>query len=155
MKKIFLFITLTIVTFSCKAQNTINSNELTINGIVVMGQNKSVLISNFGQPLEIEKDFSEMDNIDMYIYKYNGVVFYVIKDLIDDYEITNNKYNFTKHNIKVGDNIHKLKNIFPLSYDKKEVDFLSLDLIDYDYKYVSISFNKNTEIITEIRIGTY
>ena len=116
MKNIILLITLTIASLNCKAQNTIKANELTINGHVIIGKNKSMLISNFGQPLEIEKGYSEIDEVDMYIYKYDGVVFYVIKNLIDDFEITstrNNstKYSLTKHDIKIGDNIEKLKDI--------------------------------------------
>jgi hypothetical protein len=154
MKKIFLIIVFTIITISCKAQNTINSDELTVNGIIVMGQNKSVLTSSFGQPLLIEKDFSEIDNVDMYIYKYNGVVFYVINDLIDDYEITNNNYNFTKHNIKIGNNVSSLQNVFSLSYNKKSNEHISLWIKEHD-KYVSIHFDKVSKIITKIRIGTY
>ena len=72
MKNIILLITLTIASLSCKAQNTINANELTINGVAISGENKSMLISNFGQPLEIEKGYNEMDEVDMYIYKYDG-----------------------------------------------------------------------------------
>ena len=54
MKNIILLITLTIASLSCNAQNTINANELTINGVAIRGKNKSMLISNFGTPLEIE-----------------------------------------------------------------------------------------------------
>jgi len=154
MKNIILLITLTIASLSCKAQNTINANELTINGVAIRGKNKSMLISNFGQPLEIEKGYSEMDEVDMYIYKYDGAVFYVIKNLIDDFEITKNKYRLTKHDIKIGDNIEKLKNIFPLSYSKKSETNLSVDLINPDYKFFGFSFNKDNKITT-IRIGSY
>ncbi len=154
MKNLLLITILTLISFNCKAQNTIDSNELTVNGIIVIGKNKSILATNFGQPINIEKSFSEMDNEDMYIYKYDGIVFYVLKDLIDDYEITNNKHSFTKNSIKIGDNIDSLKIVFPLSYEKKGIDFLSLDLTDYD-KYISVYFNVTTKIITKIRIGTY
>ena len=154
MKNILLLITLTIASLSCKAQNTINANELIINGVAIRGKNKSMLISNFGQPLEIEKGYSEMDEVDMYIYKYDGAVFYVMKNLIDDFEITKNKYRLTKHDIKIGDNIEKLKNIFPLSYSKKSETNLSVDLINPDYKFFGFSFNKDNKITT-IRIGSY
>ena len=153
MKHIFLISFIALFSLSCNAQNTINSNELTINGVVVMGKNKSVLTASFGQPIKIEKSFSEMDNVDMYIYKYMGVIFYVKENLIDDFEITNNKYLFTKHNIKVGDNTEQLKKIYPLSYNQNSSYFL-LHLINPSYKFLSIDFNEN-KIITEIRTGSY
>lgn len=154
MKNIILLITLTIASLSCKAQNTINRDEIRINGLVIIGENKSVLISNFGTPLEIEKGYNEMDEVDMYIYKYDGAVFYVIKNLIDDFEITKNKYRLTKYNIKIGDNIEKLKDIFPLSYKKKNKTNLSLSIINPDYKFFGISFNKDNKIIS-MSVGSY
>jgi hypothetical protein len=153
MKNIILLITLTIASLSCKAQNTINANELTINGVAIRGMNKSMLISNFGTPLEIEKGYSEMDEVDMYIYKYDGAVFYVMKNLIDDFEITKNKYRLTKYNIKIGDNIEKLKNIFPLSYSKKSETHMSIHIEKYDV-YVGFSINKDNKI-KSIRVGSY
>jgi hypothetical protein len=158
MKNIILLITLTIASLSCKAQNTINRDEITINGHVIIGENKSVLISNFGTPLEIEKGYSEMDEVDMYIYKYNGAVFYVMKNLIDSFSITstrNNstKYSLTKHDIKIGDNTEKLKDIFPLSYKKKRKTHISLHIEDYD-KYLGFSINKDNKI-KSIRVGSY
>jgi hypothetical protein len=154
MKNIILLITLTIASLSCKAQNTINRDEITINGHVIIGENKSVLISNFGQPLEIEKGYSEMDEVDMYIYKYDGAVFYVMKNLIDSFSIIGSEYSLTKHDIKIGDNIEKLKDIFPLSYEKKNKTNLSLSIINPDYKFFGFSFNEDNKI-KSMSVGSY
>jgi hypothetical protein len=154
MKNIILLITLTIASVSCKAQNTINRDEITINGHVIIGENKSVLISNFGQPLEIEKGYSEMDEVDMYIYKYDGAVFYVMKNLIDSFSIIGSEYSLTKHDIKIGDNIEKLKDIFPLSYEKKNKTNLSLSIINPDYKFFGFSFNEDNKI-KSMSVGSY
>ena len=154
MKNIILLITITIASLSCKAQNTINSNELTINGLVIIGEDKSILISNFGTPLEIEKGYSEMDEVDMYIYKYNGAVFYVMKNLIDSFSIIGSEYSLTKHDIKIGDNIEKLKDIFPLSYEKKNKTNLSLSIINPDYKFFGFSFNEDNKI-KSMSVGSY
>jgi hypothetical protein len=154
MKNIILLITLTIASLSCKAQNTINRDEITINGHVIIGENKSVLISNFGTPLEIEKGYSEMDEVDMYIYKYNGAVFYVMKNLIDSFSIIGSEYSLTKHDIKIGDNIEKLKDIFPLSYEKKNKTNLSLSIINPDYKFFGFSFNEDNKI-KSMSVGSY
>jgi hypothetical protein len=154
MKNIILLITITIASLSCKAQNTINSNELTINGLVIIGEDKSILISNFGTPLEIEKGYSEMDEVDMYIYKYDGAVFYVMKNLIDSFSIIGSEYSLTKHDIKIGDNIEKLKDIFPLSYEKKNKTNLSLSIINPDYKFFGFSFNEDNKI-KSMSVGSY
>ena len=154
MKNIILLITITIASLSCKAQNTINANELTINGVAIRGKNKSMLISNFGQPLEIEKGYSEMDKVDMYIYKYDGAVFYVMKNLIDSFSIIGSEYSLTKHDIKIGDNIEKLKDIFPLSYEKKNKTNLSLSIINPDYKFFGFSFNEDNKI-KSMSVGSY
>jgi hypothetical protein len=154
MKNIILLITLTIASLSCKAQNTINRDEITINGHVIIGENKSVLISNFGTPLEIEKGYSEMDEVDMYIYKYDGAVFYVMKNLIDSFSIIGSEYSLTKHDIKIGDNIEKLKDIFPLSYEKKNKTNLSLSIINPDYKFFGFSFNEDNKI-KSMSVGSY
>jgi hypothetical protein len=154
MKNIILLITLTIASLNCKAQNTIKANELTINGHVIIGKNKSMLISNFGQPLEIEKDYNEMDEVDMYIYKYDGAVFYVMKNLIDSFSIIGSEYSFTKHDIKIGDNIQKLKYIFPLSFKEKSETYMSIHIEKYDV-YVGFYIDNKTKKIKRIRIGSY
>ena len=153
MKHIFLISFIALFSLSCSAQNTINSNELTVNGVVVMGENKSVLTSSFGNPIEIIKDFSEMDNADMYTYKYNGLSLTVIENKVSAFVITKSKYVFTKHNIKIGGNIDNLKNIFPVSYNKKKDKGILLFLKDYD-KNLFISHN-DLNIITGIAIYTY
>ena len=154
VKNIILLITLTIASLNCKAQNTINANELTINGLVIIGKNKSMLISNFGQPLEIEKEYNEMDEVDMFIYKYKGIVFTVEENLIDSFSIIGSEYSFTKHDIKIGDNIEKLKYIFPLSFKKKRKSHIYLDIEKYD-KYLSFTNENETKKIKRIRIGNY
>ena len=154
MKNIILLITITIASLSCKAQNTINANELTINGVAIRGKNKSMLISNFGQPLEIEKGYSEMDKVDMYIYKYDGAVFYVMKNLIDSFSIIGSEYSLTKHDIKIGDNIEKLKNIFPLSYSKKSETHMSIHIEKYDV-YVGFYIDNKTKKIKRMSVGSY
>lgn len=153
MKKTFLITILTLLTFNCKAQDIIESNKLTINGVNLVGQNKSILIASFGNPTEIKKDFSEMDNTDMYIYKYNGINLTIIENKVSTFRITNSNYKFTKHNIKVGDNISVLKSVFPISYSKKNNKGLLLWLKDYD-KNLFISYN-NFNIIDGITLYTY
>ncbi|MFS4456719.1 hypothetical protein [Maribacter sp. 2304DJ31-5] len=154
MKKIIV-IFLGIISFNCSSQNTVDSSTLTINGINVIGKKKPILIQHFGQPVKIDKDFSEMSNEDMYLHHYNGVIFYVINDLVDDYEILNSNFKFTKHNIKIGENINRLKRIYPISFNKKGEEHLTIWLKDPNDKYVHIAYDKNSKLITKIYIRTY
>ncbi len=128
MKKIIIILTL-IISFSCKSQNVVDSNTLTINGVNILGKDKSILISNFGQPNNIEKSVSEMDEKDMYYYKYNGTKFVVIDNIIDTFQISNSNFLFTSNKIKVGNNINTLKDIFPISYNEIGSKHLSLKTI--------------------------
>lgn len=153
MKKIIL-ITILIVSYSCKAQeNKILSEDLTINGKLIFGMNKSDLILNFGTPTKIEKGFSEMDESDMYFYKYdNDLDFTLIDNTVDTFRVLSNKYNFTKHNIKIGDDINKLKSLYPLSYQNKSNDGIKLLFSDLDM-FLIISFSNN--IIDKIYLHNY
>ncbi len=153
MKKIIIILTL-IISFSCKSQNVVDSNTLTINGVNILGKDKSILISNFGQPNNIEKSVSEMDEKDMYYYKYNGTKFVVIDNIIDTFQISNSNFLFTSNKIKVGNNINTLKDIFPISYNEIGSKHLSLQIKDNDM-YVSIHYDDITRQIRLIRIGTY
>ena len=60
MKKI-IFVVIVLISFNCKSQDIIEMSKLTVNGINILGKDKSILISNFGQPSEIVNDYSEMD----------------------------------------------------------------------------------------------
>lgn len=151
MQKIFLITIIILTSFSCRAQdNSLNSKELTINNKTIYGKDKSILISNFGQPLKIEKDFSEMDNVDMFFYKYNGVNFTVKKDKVTNFSITSNKFNFTKNNIKIGNNINTLKLIYPNSYSSKINNGITILLDDMDM-FIIISYDNN-DIIQKIAL---
>ncbi len=153
MKKIIL-IAILIISNSCKAQeDKILSEELTINGNIIFGMDKSNLILIFGTPSKIEKEFSEMDESDMYFYKYNNDLDVTIIDkTVDTFRITSNKYSFTKNNIRIGDSISKLESLYPLSYQNKSNNGIKLLFNDLDM-FLIISYSK--EIIDKIYLHNY
>ena len=78
--------------------------------------------------------------------------------MIDNFAIistrnNSTKYSLTNHDIKIGDNLEKLKDIFPLSYKKKRKTNIWLHIEDYD-KYLDFSFNKDNKI-KSMRVGSY
>lgn len=155
MKKIILIFSLLTISYSCKAQdrNTINSNELTINGVNYLGENVSLVTQNLGQPFTIEDYYFEMDDVMSKKYNYKGILFYIVNNKVNSFEITGNGYSFTNHNIKVGNNIETLSPIYPLSFTNKRSDSLGLLFDDMDY-YITIFFNTNSQI-TMIRMGSF
>jgi hypothetical protein len=153
MKKIIIIILFTI-SFNCKSQNIVDVNTLTLNNIELLGKSKSFLFSNLGQPIDFEAIESEMDDKNMYIYKFNGANFIIIDDIVDSFEINNSNFLFTSNNIKIGDNIDTLNSVYPLSFNNKSSKHLSIQIMNTDM-YVSFHYNSINNLITLIRIGTY
>ena len=153
MKKTILMLCLSVICYNCKAQNdTIDSSEITINGINCLSKNVDFLTEHFGSADSIQDYYFEMDEIMSQIYNYDGILFYVINDKVNSFEITNSNYAFTNHNIKIGDSINTLEALYPISYANREVDSLSLPLSDMDF-FVVIFFSNSK--ITKIRLGEY
>lgn len=144
---------------SAKAQdtpynfNTIDSSALTINGLHIVGRCKSVIIQNFGQPQSISKEYWEMLYDTAYVYHYNGIVFYVFKNLVHAFDIGTNGYRLTSDNIQIGDNIDRFKAPYPISYENKKGNSVFLNIQGYD-RYIAIDADSNN-IITKIYIGDY
>jgi len=153
MKKIILILSIMIINISCKAQNnTINSTELTMNGINYLGNNVSLVTQYLGQPNTIENYYFEMNDEMSQKYHYNGVLFYILNNKVNSFEITTSNYSFSKYNIKIGDNIESLQTIFPLSFSNRTNNGLTIPLSDID-KFVIISYNNN--LIVKIAIYDY
>jgi len=155
-KKIkFLLPLLFAITIACNGQvNTLAINDLTINNVIVRGKDKSVLSQNFGEPIAIEQVYFEMQEKMAYKHTYNGVLFYILDDIIESFEISSSNFSFSTHNIRIGNTINTLESIYPASYLNKGVDFLSFNIEGYDY-FITILFNKKTQLIQNIYMGSY
>lgn len=90
----------------------------------------------------------------MYEYKYNGLTVYVINNFVDSFILTDSVFSLSSNNIKIGNNISSIKNIFPNSYSYRKSDYLKLDIKDSDM-FLTIEFNQISKIITKINIGNY
>jgi hypothetical protein len=153
MKKI-IFVVIVLISFNCKSQDIIEMSKLTVNGVNILGKDKSLLISNFGQPSEIISSYSEMDEEHMSEYRYLGLIVYVINNFVDSFVVTNSVYLLSTNNIKIGNNISSIKNIFPNSYRSRNRDYLKLDIKDSDM-FLTIEFNTTSNNISKINIGNY
>ena len=155
MKKIILIFNVIIISYSCKAQNnTLNSNEITINGINFFGNNVNLITQHFGQPNSIENYYYEIDDVMTYKYVYDSIIFTTINDITYSFEFTGGNYAFTNNNIKIGNNIFPLQSIYPLSFINKSSEGLVLGINDID-RFIVISYNPDNKLIDKIAIYTY
>lgn len=156
MKKIkFLILLLLTITASCFGQvNTLTINELTINNNNLISKDKSILTQTFGVPSSIEQVYFEMQEKMAYKYDYDGIIFYILDDIIESFEISGTNFSFTNHNIRIGLNISIIESIYPLSYGKRGANFVSLNIEGYD-NFISIGFDENNQLIKNIHMGSY
>jgi len=141
-------------TLSCRSQdNAIQSDWASINGHTVFKVSTDFLTQNFGPPNTVEDYFFEMENTMGEKYQYNGLLFYLVDDKVDSFEITNDQYEFTTNNIKVGQHIDALQSLYPNSFSNRRNGGIILPFEDVDY-FVSINFNSD-DIIEKIVLHDY
>ncbi|VAW28020.1 hypothetical protein MNBD_BACTEROID07-391 [hydrothermal vent metagenome] len=139
------------------ADNLIDFNDVTINNIPVLQLDKASLIQHFGQPLSVSPYFNEMGNVYGDDYDYNGVEFYVERDVVMTFVVTGKQYSITPYDIKVGDNIDKLKPYLPQSFKNMKGDskgyVVGVDIKETD-RYLYIQTDPNY-VITKISVISY
>ncbi len=159
MKKLIILLAVIAINYTSQAQdfapvNTIPKAEATINGIQILGAHPYALIyggsRGFGYGYTSSTHYSEIDDATVSTYKYDGAEFEILNSKIEGFKITSNQYSFTRHNIRVGQNIARLQYIYPKSYRNKRTGAIDL-YIRYDYDdYITIAFDPTTRLITGI-----
>ena len=159
MKKLIIIASILLIQWTCTAQKfeTIDPNELTINGVGFTGYNLDgdsvipLIVSTFGQP-DAKKRFVDEysdDIVEKYTYN-NGLILYITGNYLDIFTITGSSYTFTSHNIRVGDNISRLASIYPLSYENRyeyySEKIIQLDLDDTDNDIILFFYGSNNRI---------
>lgn len=164
MKKIIYFTFIFFVCISAAsaqdtlyAKNIIKFNDVTINNIPVLQLDKTSLIQHFGQPNSVTPYFNEMENINGEYYNYNGVKFYLENNVVMNFIVTGKQYAILPFNIKVRDNIDKLKPYFPLSFKNIKSNSKGYEVgvnIKETDRYLLIQTGRDS-IITEISVNSY
>ncbi|MAD97580.1 MAG: hypothetical protein CMB99_09675 [Flavobacteriaceae bacterium] len=132
----------------------IKKKQITINGIEVLGVQKAVLISHFGKPITTNDFYFEMNDENGKIYIYEGAKFFIQNDLIDSFEVTDQKFELTNHKIRIGDKISTLADVFPDCYLNRKNSGLQLEISEADL-YVVISYGSIDEKITKFAIYNF
>ena len=112
------------------------------------------MIQDFDQPNTIEDYYYEIEDVMSKKYIYNDILFYIIDDTVDSFEITGGNYLFTNNNIKIGDNIQNLNSFYPISFANKNSEALYLDFNDIDM-HIIMSYNSFNNLIDKIAIYSY
>lgn len=151
---IILFLQVAFFSFSAYSQNVevVDKVYLKINGHNIYRQDKSVLITAFGQPLTIEPYLNEIEETGGNKYVYDGLVAYVINNRVQSIDITKNTYSVTSNNISIGMNLNSLQSLYPLSYAAKDSYGMFINIKDYT-SY--LAFAAVNGVITEINFEDY
>lgn len=91
----------------------------------------SSLVAALGKPMSITTEYSEIDEVDMTVYNYNGAKFYFIEGYGHGFNITSNNYHIVtnstldsedslKNYYKVGDPVSKVQANYPDSYNSRD-----------------------------------
>lgn len=149
-KKFNLFTFLYCLSFVvCFSQNhsRISINEVTINQNIVYGINTASLITLFGEPINIENDFLEMENATSQIYNYHGAMFWFLYDKLISFKIIGNNYDVFDHNLTVGQNINNLESLFPHSFQNRSGNSIIINILEFD-NYIYIEYTDFNTIRT-------
>jgi hypothetical protein len=162
MKKIILIIILVTSNNFYSQNNSILNNQLKINNIL-LGLPENILIDNFGiiePPIDY---FNELTNETYLEYSINNNKFYFNENTLIDFSLNNSQFYFMSPSIKVGNSILLMSNLYPLSYNNREVvdnlGFITIDIKLNDGSnsdvFIVITYNPQTKIITSICKSEY
>ncbi len=132
----------------------IQLKDLTINDLALLREDKTTLLDRLGSPSSIKDFHDEMNDENGKIYTYEGAKFFVQNDLIDSFEVTDQKFELTNHKIRIGDHISTLADPFPDSYLNRKNSGVQLEITQADL-YVVISYESTDGKITKFAIYNY
>lgn len=142
MNKISLLTAIFCLSFIlCFSQNysNISINDVTINQNIIYGINSTSLVTIFGDPINIDNDFLEMENGIAQVYNYHGAKFWLLNNKVISFKITSNNFNIFNSNLTVGQNINNLQNLFPLSFANRSNNATIINVLGHD-NYIYIEF---------------
>lgn len=158
--KLTLLLLLGTISSSLIAQtknNRISSEEITLNGHKFFEMSVEDAIQAFGQPLSIEDYYYETEDRYAKKVEYKGARLFFVDNRGDGFTITDPDIAVTKHNIRVGQSVYPLFDIYPDSYKyRKSNTGLSLTLLNYE-KFLSFGYGIGTgnSPVYEIHLGGY
>ncbi|MFT6872978.1 MAG: hypothetical protein ACJAVN_001992 [Roseivirga sp.] len=174
MKNYIITITLILCAQSVFAQQDLASRDkFKINNQVCYGDSRASVISALGSPTREENDYNEMDEVAMLIIFYGDSRISLENDKLKRFQIKDTSLSTSYENttISVGLNVNVLAGLFPNSYGARGSNvsqyginpsvIMTLKAITTGNEerpideYVSVLFNPNSQLITEIRHGSW
>lgn len=153
MKTIILSILILFSFTACKAQNErfnhVSYDKIKINNLFDFDTNPITVKSHIGNPVSIQSEYYEMDEVNATAYYYNGLKIDFVNNRISYFKITNNTYSLFIDGleIKVGDPISVINNRFSKSYKERGSEATSIGIGNTDSWILIIISN---DIITGI-----
>lgn len=162
MKKNLLLIALLCVSYSVNAQSPKTDNfdgDIVINNQIRLGDTIQEVVQAFGQPDSVASEYWDIPEVTATYYYYaNGAEFYFVHQKLDSFLLKKSSYilSLDSMQLRVGNSIHSLQNIFPKSYSNRSANgaVITLGPPDADHLYIDISTNSGG-LITEIDIRVF
>lgn len=132
------------------------NGEMAINNVIRLNNSSQQVAAAFGSPNQITYGHMEIEEKDLMIYRYsNGGTFYFSGNQLIFFKLTSANYQLYLgvFELKTGNNISSIQNLFPKSYSNRGADGTAITLgpPKDDYRYISIGTN-SSGLITEIEL---
>jgi hypothetical protein len=98
--------------------NVVVPEDVVVNGLA-LGDDKLKIIQRIGKPDLISQEVNEFEDTSFEMYYYMKSSFSIKNNELEGFSIVDSKYVLTKLKISVGDNVEKLKKLFPMSFEEE------------------------------------
>ena len=104
--------------------DTLDYHTMVISG-VKLGSNYGMILEKLGSPDSVEKEETPDARLSnqLEVYYYGKDLFFIMDDTTSGFELNSNHYKIDNlSDLKVGDNVTKVKKRFPNSYKLRDID---------------------------------
>ncbi|WP_147275604.1 hypothetical protein [Adhaeribacter pallidiroseus] len=136
----------------------VRSTDKTAKPFKIFGTEANLLAA-FGKPKSKTIEFSEMDQVNFTVYRYNGGEFSFFADTLYYFRITGPAFqvltptaskNAPKYSLKVGDKANKIKLVYPKTYQAR-----NSENVYFFWLYRLAGNNKDNKTRLERGIGIF
>lgn len=101
-----------------------SKSQFKVNRVISFGATKSEIISILGRPTREQKDYNEMDEIDVLIMWYRGCKLFIEEEKLVSFEFYDPTLyiQYGSYKFRVNYLISVFKPAFPISYDQRHMN---------------------------------
>lgn len=99
----------------------ISQDDLCVSSVLI-GTEKSKLLSRYGKPDSVVINVNEFEGTEFEEFIYYESSFYFQDDIFISFNLRDDNFQFDYGQIKVGNSIEEIEQVFPNSYNRKEIE---------------------------------